>query len=52
MVTILLVVFMTHDAPCRLVNISATDIADGNQQLVQGLIWTLSLEYCLVLGIW
>lgn len=44
--------FLTDVEKVKLVNISSTDIVDGNIKLISGLMWTLILHYSISMPVW
>lgn len=44
--------FLTDEEKVKLVNISSSDIVDGNLKLIMGLMWTLILHYSISMPVW
>lgn len=44
--------FLADEEKIKLVNISSSDIVDGNVKLILGLMWTLILHYSISMPVW
>lgn len=44
--------FLADEEKIKLVNISSSDIVDGNLKLILGLMWTLILHYSISMPVW
>lgn len=44
--------FLTDEEKVKLVNISSSDIVEGNLKLIMGLMWTLILHYSISMPVW
>lgn len=44
--------FLTDEEKVKLVNISSSDIVEGNLKLILGLMWTLILHYSISMPVW
>lgn len=44
--------FLTNEEKVKLVNISSSDIVEGNLKLIMGLMWTLILHYSISMPVW
>lgn len=44
--------FLNDEEKVKLVNISSSDIVDGNLKLILGLMWTLILHYSISMPVW